>query len=238
MKNPDEIDTWIATLEWTPETAESRVAELCEYLQEESIEVWRRLVPRISAGLDCLADNPDELYRLTGNLYQAAPFAGRTIRARILASVNAALPEHIVVGALMFGALMPILANRNYTLSQRLAWLKEYNNDVFTIWGIESFESALETPIKDALALRFYIGATAYRNSIYDWGNERLPASAVSTRQFLEMNAPNLVGKIDLVMTLGLSYANAFDMLIDAGDGKRPETLLDLPTLNDPGRNL
>jgi hypothetical protein len=232
MKTKSEIDAWMAALEWTPETAESCITDICVYLKSEQADVWLGVVPHISAGLECLADNPDELYRLAAQIHNAAPTSKQRILATILASVNAALPVYLVQTAVMFGALVPILANRNYTLSQRLAWIKEHTHDVLTQGGKESYKAGLETPIKDALALKFFMVATSKAYDFFLWGDVSLPASEVATMQFLEMNAPNLVGKIDLVMTLGLSYADAVDMLIDAGDGKQVKTMLDLPGLD------
>jgi hypothetical protein len=233
MKHHFEIDAWMGALEWTPKTAESRVTELCAYLKDERADVWMSVVPHISAGLECLTDNSDELHRLAAHIHDLSPPATRKIRAMILASVNAALPERLVQDAINAGALVHVLANKNYTLSQRLTWMKEHNNRAFSPWCLDSYESALETPLKDALALRFYIAATRSRFDMLCWGNEPLPASEVATKSFLERNAPNLVEKIDIVLTLGLSYADAFDMLIDAGDEQMSKPMLDLPQLYD-----
>jgi hypothetical protein len=233
MKSHLEIDAWLDTLEWTPETAKSCVVDLCAYLKDKDAAELVRLVPRISAGLECLADNPDELYRLADYVYQASQVGQRKILAVILASVNAALPEHHVQEAIRFGALVPILVNRSYTISQRLAWLKKHPSDVFVRGGVGVYQSALETPIKDALALWCFMEATGGGYDFFEWGSIRLPASEVATKKFLQMHAPNLVETIDIVMTLGLSYGEAVDMLIDAGDGKLKEAMLALPGLDD-----
>jgi hypothetical protein len=239
MKTQMEIDSWLDALEWTPETAESCVLDIGVYLHQETVAEWLRVVPYISTGLECLADNPDKLYRLAAHLHNVAPPHGREkILAMILASVDAALPEFLVHEAITSGALVPILANRNYTLSQRLAWIKEYQHDVLGQGGRDSWGSTLETPIKDALALWFFMAATRGGYDFFYWGKGRLSVPEVSDKQFLEMNAPNLVERIDFALTLGLSYGEAVDMLIDASEGKQAEAMLDLPALNDPGRNL
>jgi hypothetical protein len=72
MKSNLEIDAWMGALEWTPETADLCVADLCAYLKDEHRLIWRRLAPRIGAGLTCLKGSPDELYRLAMQVYDAS----------------------------------------------------------------------------------------------------------------------------------------------------------------------
>jgi hypothetical protein len=232
MKSNLEVDTWMGALEWNPETAQSCVNALCAYLGQEPAEVWMRVVPDISAGLECLADNPQYLYRLAEQVYTVSTYGNPKILAMILASVNAALPEYYVQEAIRLGAMVPILKNRNYTMEQRLTWLKEHAAYVFTQGGIGPHEDSLETPIKDALILYFFMSAN--RGRIHDerWRDVGLTEAEAAEKQFLNTRAPGIANQIELVQALGLSYAAAVDMLIGVGDGKEAAPALGLPALD------
>jgi hypothetical protein len=232
MKHQLEIDAWMGALKWTPETAESCVVDLCAYLKNKPV-VWIHFAPYISAGLRCLVDNPDELYRLALHVYNESPNGGRKLLAMILASVDAALPERLVQEAIRTGALMSILVNKNYTIAQRLSWLKENPAYLFVQGGVGSYEASLETPIKDALMLYFFMSAAKGGISGFHWRSVGLTASEAADKQFLQTRAPGIAEQIDIVRALDLTFANAVDMLIDTCDGKWAAPVLDLPSLSE-----
>lgn len=227
MEQQLELDAWLASLDWTPATAEVRVAEVCQQLKNAHSEVWLHRAPRIGACLGCLANNPDELYRLAVHVFDQSPNASPKILAVILASVDATLPERLAQEAIRTGAMGIMLLNKNYTLSQRMGWLKEHSGQLFPQKVKILQDADLEAPLKDALALWFFISANKGGVSMLSWMGVDLVEVEVSKRTFLEMNAPSLLEHVDIVQALDLSFADAFDMLID--DGK----MLALPELDE-----
>jgi hypothetical protein len=231
MEQPLDLDAWIDNLEWTPETAGARVEVICRHLKNALPSTWLHFAPRIGASLGCLADNPDELYRLAVHVYNESPNASHKILAVILASVDATLPEHLAQEAVRTGAMGIMLTNKNYALSQRLSWLREHSDHVFPQKVKILRATDLEAPLKDALALWFFIAANKGEASMLSWMGVDLVEFEVSKREFLEMNAPSLLKHVDIVQVLGLSFADAFDMVMGAGCGEKASPMLELPDL-------
>jgi hypothetical protein len=231
MKSNLEVDTWMGALKWTPETAESCVVDLCAYLKNEHRPTWHRLAPRIGAGLTCLAGSQDELYRLAVHVQEAAQDSTGHVLGKILAGVDAELPERYVFGAIRYGGTLAIMGNQNYSVMQRLAWLKDYAKYVLREGNMLLHMARVELPIKEALAIWCYMEAARGDLQPANWPAASLERSDVS-KEFLRLHAPSVVDQIDIVQVLGLPYAAAVDMLIDAGNGEGVAPVLDLPELN------
>jgi hypothetical protein len=227
------IDIWTDTFAWTPDTAESCVTELCSQLKSEHLSIWYSVAPRIGAGLTCLASHPDELYRLTLHIHKESGDSSRILLGNILAGVKAELPERLVLEALPNGGLMPILHNRNYTVTQRLSWLREHTEWIIPQGGIEAHAGDLESPIKNALVLWIFMEANKGQVIFFHWLKGGITEEFASSLKFIETHAPGIVDQIGMVQTLGLSYTEAFNMLIDVGAGKQVEAVLALPDLDD-----
>lgn len=169
-------------------------------------------------------------------IYNTSPGGSRKILALILAAVNAALPEPMAQEAVRDGAMGPMLFNSNYTIAQRLLWLKARPTQVFlqkVTWGQAA---DLAEPLKDAVMLCFFMAANKGETSLLNWMRVGLDESVTSKREFLERNAPGLLPKIDIVHALDLSYSDAVDLLIGYGNGLRPTPPLDLPDIEGPQR--
>jgi hypothetical protein len=213
-----DLAAWMAALDWTPETAATCVADLCVYLKDEHSSTWDDLAPSIGDGLTCLAGSPDELYRLALQVYDACPNASSNLLGRILAGVDAELPERLVLATIQNGCLIPILYSKSYTVVQRLSWLRGHIGYVIPQGGLGTHDGALEEPIKTALMLWFFMEANKGALPDIMWQKAGMQQEFVSTASFLETHAPSIVKRIDMVKTLGLSYHEAFDMLIDDGE--------------------
>jgi hypothetical protein len=229
------LEAWLGTLEWTPENAEAHALQLYEFLTNEKLPGWERLLPHVGKGLACLADNPGELQRivnLVSNVPSTNVMASRLI-AMLLASVNAALPENLVLQAITKGALMMVLENKSYTITQRLTWLKEYAGYVLAVGAVISYMERFEQPIKDAINLWCFMQAANRTIPPSVWVAAGKGASEAAKKEFMDMDAPGVADQLKLVQTLGLSYADAVDMLIDTGNGGVLQPMLDLPEIDE-----
>lgn len=203
-------------MEWTPATAAACVEKLCTYLKGEHISTWYHFSPQISEGLTCIADNPDEIYRLALHIKNATGVKEKMLLGRILARVDAELPEHIATQAITQGAMLPLLCNKNYTVKQRLAWIREYADYIIPQGGIGRHDD-LETPLKNALMLWFFMEANKGTVPDFVWKQAGWAESAVAKMSFLEETAPDIVERVHMAQAVGLPYKGAFDMLVDEG---------------------
>jgi hypothetical protein len=230
--------TWLDTLEWAPANAEAHVLDICLYLKHEALSEWENFLPRIGNGLACLADNPDELSRIVDLIPDADPKIGAPkLMARLIASVNAQLPEHLVLKAIETGGLLAVMGNKNYPIAQKLTWLKGNTAHVFYEGDVLSHMARVDLPIKEAIALWCSMQAVKGELAPALWPGVPLFRKDVVKKEFLAMHAPNIGDRIDIVNTLGLSYAEAVDMLVDAGDGKMTQPMLCLPEIETPGES-
>jgi hypothetical protein len=229
------MDVWLDTWTWTPEEAEGNIRNMCLFLINANLHEWERFLPRIGEGLACMASNPGELYRIidvttSGSGVKVGP---SKLLAMLIASVNAEMPEHFVVEAVRKGGMLSVLANKHYPIAQRLTWLKQYADYVLPEGDFARRRRKVGAPLRQALALWCFMAANKGDIPSPIWRAAGLVAEGVATKRFLETYAPSIVEHIDTVNALELSYADAVDMLIDTGDGKWGQPLLDLPDLAD-----
>lgn len=229
------IGAWLDTLKWTPGNTKNNVAKLCSFLRDEPLQVWENFLPSIGSGLTYLDDNPLEVEKIVTTLTNApyTKIGQPKLMALVLASINAALPERFVIEAIQTSGLLYVLENKNYPVQQRLGWLKTYEDYAMSAGNVMAHMGRMAPPLKDALALLCFLSANKRDTPAPVWRAAGLVESNVSKRDFLEVNAPSLLEKIDLVLALDLSYADAVDMVIDAGDEKLQASMLSLPELSD-----
>lgn len=231
------MDAWLDTLEWSPENTEANAVKIYAFLKNQKLPVWESYLPRIGKGLACLADNPSELHRIVTLIRNdsGVTIAASKLVAIMLASVNARLPDSLVQLAIIDGGLLLVLENKNYTVVQRLNWLKVNADYILREGAVLPHMALIEIPMREAIALLCFMEANKGVQLPSYWHSAGLVMASVAEKEFLAMHAPGIADRIDIVQTLGLSYADAVDMLIDAGDGKLSQPMLDLPEIEAAG---
>lgn len=210
------LEAWLETLLWTPDTAGANIVAIDKTFK--SAEVWLPYIAKIGQGLKCLSGAPAELQKILSLLSRARGTNADLLQAQLSSAAGPVLSERDIQANLKTdpGCILMLLSNPEYSVEQRLGWLRNHSECLVAAKRLAVVLPGLESPLREGVALACVLQATSAGANKDAWKTAGVSiANTAGQTKFLNAYAPELKSKIATVRTLDISFQDALDMYLD-----------------------